>query len=204
MAIIDNVDYEGIPSKAKRMREVGQDMNRKLVKIYNDVETMHNHWYGVRYSDLQKSFNDLIPSLNDILKLVVDEIPFALENVANNYSKADKGVPVTSAVSTSPTQIQLLAPKNDVGMRFITNEVTTIHSEIKKDFKEVVDDMNEIQRVFSQVNWNSDAATAYRRKFDGLKTSIINQIDEINTKFDTSMTQTEQDIQNAETANTVN
>ena len=64
--------------------------------------------------------------------------------------------------------------------------------------------MNEIQRVFSQVNWSSDAATAYRRKFEGLRTSIINQIDDINAKFDTSMQQTEQDIQNAETANTVN
>ncbi len=204
MAIIDNVDYEGIPSKAKRMREVGQDMNRKLVKIYNDVDTMHNHWYGIRYNDLQKSFNELVPSLNDILKLVVDEIPFALENVANNYSKADKGVPVTSAVSTAPTQIQLLGIKNDVGMRFITNEVATIHANIKKGFEDVVDAMNEIQRVFSQVNWSSDAATAYRTKFGSLKTSIINQINDINAKFDTSMQQTEQDIQNAETANTVN
>ena len=204
MAVIDNVDYEGIPSKAKRMREVGQAMNKTLFKIYNDVYGMHNHWYGVRYNDLVKSFNTLVPNLNEILKLVVDEIPFALENIANNYSKADKGVPVTSAISTAPTKIQELAIRNDVGMRFLTNEVTTIHSNVKKDFESVVTNMNEIQEVFSQVNWNSDAATVYRNKLNTLKRSIIDQIDEVNSKFDSSMTQTEQDIQNAETANTVN
>ena len=204
MANIQNVDYEGIPSKAKKMRELGQDMNRKLSKIYNDIETMHNHWYGIRYNDLQTSFNNLVPNLNEILKLVVDEIPFALENIANNYAQADKGSPVTSAINVSPTQIQVLPKRNDVGMRFITNEVATIHTSIKRDLEEVVDEMNEIQGVFSQVNWESEAASTYRSKLDSLKTSINNQINEINTKFDSNMTQTEQDIQNAESANTVN
>ena len=97
MARIDHVDYEAMPRQAKAMREYALELNSELRAAYTNIGEMHNSWYGVRYNELVKDFNELIPQINDLLKLVVTEIPFAVETVANNYAQADKGQNVTSA-----------------------------------------------------------------------------------------------------------
>lgn len=83
-------------------------------------------------------------------------------------------------------------------MRFISSEVITIHESIKQDFETVVSDLNEYQGIFSQIDWNSDAANVYKSKFDRIKASFNNKIDDINAKFDAIIIQTEEDVENAE------
>ena len=119
MARIDHVDYEAMPRQAKAMREYALELNSELRAAYTNIGEMHNSWYGVRYNELVKDFNELIPQINDLLKLVVTEIPFAVETVANNYAQADKGQNVTSAEETSANNIENLPITNDVGMRFM-------------------------------------------------------------------------------------
>ena len=121
-----------------------------------------------------------------------------METIANDYSKLESGMDSTSAVNISPIRIQLLDMKNDVGMRFISSEVITIHESIKQDFETVVSDLNEYQGIFSQIDWNSDAANVYKSKFDRIKDSFNNKIDDINAKFDAIIIQTEEDVENAE------
>ena len=121
-----------------------------------------------------------------------------METIANDYSKLESGMDSTSAVIISPIRIQLLDMKNDVGMRFISSEVITIHESIKQDFETVVSDLNEYQGIFSQIDWNSDAANVYKSKFDRIKASFNNKIDDINAKFDAIIIQTEEDVENAE------
>ena len=198
MANVQNVNYEEIPSKAKSMRELGKDINRKLVKIYNSIDEMHNYWYGIRFNELEMSFNDFVSDINELLQLIVGDIPFELETIANDYSKLESGMDLTSAVNIPPIRIQLLEIKNDVGMRFISSEVITIHESIKQDFETVVSDLDEYQGIFSQIDWNSDAANVYKSKFDRIKASFNNKIDDINAKFDAIIIQTEEDVENAE------
>ena len=121
-----------------------------------------------------------------------------METIANDYSKLESGMDSTSAVNIPPIRIQLLDIKNDVGMRFISSEVITIHESIKQDFEAVVNGLNEYQTLFSQIEWNSETAIVYRSKFDRIKASFINQIDDINAKFDAIIIQTEEDVENAE------
>ena len=121
-----------------------------------------------------------------------------METIANDYSKLESGMDSTSAVNIPPIRIQLLDMKNDVGMRFISSEVITIHESIKQDFETVVSDLNEYQGIFSQIDWNSDAANVYKSKFDRIKASFNNKIDDINAKFDAIIIQTEEDVENAE------
>ena len=101
MARIDHVDYEAMPRQAKAMREYALELNSELRAAYTNIGEMHNSWYGVRYNELVKDFNELVPQVNDLLKLVVTDIPFAIETIANNYAQADKGQNVTSAEETS-------------------------------------------------------------------------------------------------------
>lgn len=121
-----------------------------------------------------------------------------METIANDYSNLDRGMSLISAVNTSPIRILLLDIKNDVGIGFISSEVITIHDSIKQDFETVERYLNEYQSIFSQIEWNSETANVYKSKFDRIKASFNNKIDDIYAKFDAIIIQTEEDVENAE------
>ncbi len=203
MAQIMNVDYEAMPNQAKQMREYAKELNSTLKVAYSNVQEMHNSWYGMRYNELVKDFNELSPKLNKLLDLVVKEIPFALETIANNYAQADRGQNVTSAEETVPNIIEELPIMNDVGMRFITNDVANTQRIISEKFEASKDLMNKIEAEYAKVQWQSEASDSFKSRFAQLKSEIMASFDNINTQFVNLMNQTQQDIETTEKANTV-
>ena len=203
MAKIDHVDYEAMPRQAKAMREYALELNNELRTAYSNVGEMHNSWYGVRYNELVKDFNELIPQVNDLLKLVVTEIPFAVETIANNYAQADKGQNVTSAEETSANNIENLPITNDVGMRFMTAEVANTQRSVSEKFDASKELMNKIESEYNRVEWQSEASESFKARFNKLKNDILMAFDNINNEFSKLMTQTQQDIETTEKANTV-
>ena len=203
MAQIMNVDYEAMPNQAKQMREYAKELNSTLKVAYSNVQEMHNSWYGMRYNELVKDFNELSPKLNKLLDLVVKEIPFALETIANNYAQADRGQNVTSAEETVPNIIEELPIMNDVGMRFITNDVANTQRIISEKFEASKDLMNKIEAEYAKVQWQSEASDSFKSRFAQLKSEIMASFDNINTQFVNLMNQTQQDIETPEKANTV-
>ena len=203
MAKIMNVDYEAIPGRAKEIRQQGQELNNEMTTAYASISGMHTNWYGQRYNALVKEFNNLIPQLNEMLDLVIGDIPFALETIANNYATADTGSGVTGAVKTAPNKITDLAMSTEVGMKFLTNEVTTVKNNVSQNFKNAREKMNVIESVYSKIQWESEAADAFRAKFTKLKNSIVQSFENIESQFSVLMQQTLDDIQATENANTV-
>lgn len=203
MAKIDHVDYEAMPRQAKAMREYALELNNELRTAYSNVGEMHNSWYGVRYNELVKDFNELIPQVKDLLKLVVTEIPFAVETIANNYAQADKGQNVTSAEETSANNIENLPITNDVGMRFMTAEVANTQRSVSEKFDASKELMNKIEAEYNRVEWQSEASESFKARFNKLKNDILMAFDNINNEFSKLMTQTQQDIETTEKANTV-
>ena len=203
MAKIDHVDYEAMPRQAKAMREYALELNSELRAAYTNIGEMHNSWYGVRYNELVKDFNELIPQVNDLLKLVVTEIPFAVETIANNYAQADKGQNVTSAEETSANNIENLPITNDVGMRFMTAEVANTQRSVSEKFDASKELMNKIEAEYNRVEWQSEASESFKARFNKLKNDILMAFDNINNEFSKLMTQTQQDIETTEKANTV-
>lgn len=203
MAKIQTVDYEAIPSQAKQIREYGQQLNTQVTTAYNNIDNMHSSWYGKRYNELVKQFNSLTSKINDMLTLVVTDIPYALETVANNYSQADKGVNATSAQKTAPKKLSNITIHNDTGMKFITSNVAEVQNKVSNNFKNAKDQMNKIDQVYSKITWQSEAADAFKTKFTKQKKEVISAFENIESQFSKLMTQTQEDIQSAETANTV-
>ena len=203
MARIDHVDYEAMPRQAKAMREYALELNSELRPAYTNIGEMHNSWYGVRYNELVKDFNELIPQINDLLKLVVTEIPFAVETVANNYAQADKGQNVTSAEETSANNIENLPITNDVGMRFMTSDVANTQRNVSAKFDSSKELMNKIESEYNRVDWQSEASESFKARFEKLKNDILSAFDNINNEFSKLMTQTQEDIENTEKSNTV-
>ena len=203
MARIDHVDYEAMPRQAKAMREYALELNSELRAAYTNIGEMHNSWYGVRYNELVKDFNELIPQINDLLKLVVTEIPFAVETVANNYAQADKGQNVTSAEETSANNIENLPITNDVGMRFMTSDVANTQRNVSAKFDSSKELMNKIESEYNRVDWQSEASESFKARFEKLKNDILSAFDNINNEFSKLMTQTQEDIENTEKSNTI-
>lgn len=203
MAKIMNVDYEAMPGQAGQMRAHGEALNAEMTTAYKSIADMHNVWYGQRYNALVKEFNTLAPKINELLELVVGEIPFALETIANNYSQADKGSNACSANKTAPNKIAELAISSDVGMKFLTADVTTTKTNVSNNFKNAKEKMNTIESVYNGIQWQSEAADAFKAKFTRLKSEIISAFENIDSQFTTLMEQTLSDIQATENANTV-
>ena len=203
MANIVNVDYEAIPALARQVRSYAQDLNTEIVNAYTNIAEMHNFWYGVRYNALVKEFNNIIPQVNELLELVVGDIPYVLETIANNYAQADKGSTVTSAAKTAPKKVTTLAMPGDVGMKFLTNEVTTMKSKVSNNFQNSKEKMISIEATCNKMQWQSEAAEAFKAKFAKLKNNIVASFENIETQFAGLMAQTMQDVQATESANTV-
>ena len=203
MAQIMNGDYEAIPKQAKQMREYARELNSELKIAYSNIQEMHNSWYGIRYNELVKDFNELSPKLNSLLDLVVKEIPFALETIANNYAQADRGQKVTSAEETEPNKIEMLPIMNDVGMRFITSEVASTQRAVTEKIETSKELMNKIEAEYGKVQWQSEASDSFKARFTQLKGEIMASFENINNQFVRLMNQTQQDIETTEKANTV-
>lgn len=203
MANIITVDYEDIPRQAGQMRTNGQELNTEIKNAYINVTNMHENWYGKRYNELASEFNKIIPQVKDLLELVVGEIPFVLETVANNYAQADTGAKVTAATKTEPETIESIPTPNDVGMKCITNQVEQVQQAVSTNFKNAVEKMNVIESVYSKITWQSEASEAFKTKFLKLKKDIIASFENLNTQFSKLMNQAVQDINETEKTNTV-
>lgn len=204
MAQIQNVNYEAIPAQAGEMRGYGKQLNDEMTKAYASITQMHDSWYGDRYNELVKSFNNIIPNVNAMLELVVTNIPYTLETVANNYSQADRGMNVISASNEAPKKITDLPIINDVGMKFLSSNVHSTKESVSTNFTNAKDLMDKIEEVYRKVEWQSEAADAFRARFTKLKNDITTSFEDINTQFTKLMAQTQEDIERAEKANTVN
>lgn len=203
MARIDEVEYEPMPGQAQQIRSLAQELNSEMVKAYQSITDMHSVWYGKRYNALVVEFNNLIPQINEMLDLVVGQIPFALENVANNYAQVDTGASIVGANRTEPQRITEIATQNDAGMRFLTSEVNSVQQKVSTNFQVAVEKMNSIQSVYGTVVWRSEASEVFASKIAKLKDEIVTAFENLNSQFKKLMTQAQSDIQATENANTV-
>ncbi len=203
MAKIQNVDYLAMPNQAKQMRTLGQQLNTEIKNAYTSIDNMHSSWYGKRYNELVKQFNKMVKQLNDMLTLVVTDIPYTLEMVANNYSQADRGQKATTASKEQPKKIASLTIKDDVGMKFITTSVENTQKSVSNNFKNAKEQMTKIDTEYGKIKWSSEASDAFRTKFRNLKRNITQSFDDIEKQFTKLMNKTKDEIQEAEKANTV-
>lgn len=203
MARVNVVDYLEMPKHAQEMREGAKQLNSEVSVAYTSIRDMHTVWYGVRYNELVKAFNNMIPQLNEMLTLVVHDVPHALETIANNYSMADRGVVAGAVRDEQPNKIIEIAIINDEKMGFLSENVKEVQQKVSTNFKNAKDLMDKISTYFGKVTWDSRASEEFNARFMKLKGEIITSFENINTQFIKLMEQTLQDMENAERANTV-
>ena len=203
------VDFKIEPSvmasQAKNMRSLGQEINTQLTTAYQSIENMHSVWYGKRYGELVVAFNNIIPSINSLLQVVVKTIPSQLETIANNYSQFDEGVNVTTVDTTEPQKIVERNVPSDAGMAFDLAAVSDIQKSVVTNLENAKEKMNEIETTYGPVasSWGGEAAEAFLGQFKTLKAQIVDSFENIKVQFSKLMDQAQEDAQHTEGANTV-
>ena len=197
------VDYEALPGQAEGIRNSGREFESHVKKAFSEIDGMRQSWFGQRYNKLVQNFNSIIDTMLEMQKLVITEIPSALEQVARNYEMVDKGSSSISPRDDTPTRVPDIAPSNEVGMRFLTGDVSAVQASVTSEFSAATDTINSIRSQFSAINWESEAHSAFEQKLTTLSTQIINNFDQLKQDFATLMNDTLSDMATTENANTV-
>jgi len=205
MARISSVDYKEFPLKANKMRDTALQLNQEIVTSYTEISNMQSTcWHGARYNDLAKNCNEVIPDLEKLLRLVVTEIPFKLEQVANNYSLADTKSKMVAEREEPYTKVPVIPTSNETSMQFLTSEVAHVKSQVERSFTNVLNKLDEFESLFNSLNWESEAADRFRQEFLSLKKVTRNAIENIQKLFVTLMAKAGEEMQLAESSNTIN
>lgn len=196
------IDYENMPNQSNGIRNAALEINGKLLDVYQKIYEMHAHWYGKRYNELVLKFNELVPQLNQFLEVIVTEIPYMFEGIANNFSEIDIKQNVAVVRKESYQKIQAIEIFNDVGMRYLQSEVEPYQTEIVEDFHSAKDFMDEMQKTLEQIVLECDRADEFRNQFRILANTFKQVLDNVETQFTELMNKDREQIENAEKANT--
>ena len=204
MAKIMNVDYEAMPNQAKQMRAQGKELNNELVGAYKKISDMHNCWYGKRYNELVTYFNELVPQLNQFLNVIVGEVPYMFEKIANTISDVDIQQNVAVPQKESIQKLEALPLIDDVGMRYISKEVDEISNEIMQLLQAAEDSMESVKRTVDNVELECEGSAEFKNEFTTLNNAFEYVINNIKTQFTKLMQADRELMEKAEKENSAN
>ena len=203
MGVSVKVDYDEIPIESKSIRGYAKEINSNLIEVYKEVADMHAHWYGKRYNELIEKFNNLVPQLNQFLELIVGEVPCMYEKIANNFSEVDINQNVTTSQEEPVIKLTDNPIINDVGMRYIEEEVTVAEKSIVSILHDTIDTMEIINRTVSQMELVCDGAEEFNSQFSKLTDTFKQVLNNIETQFNMLMEQDRNLMKEAEKDSTV-
>lgn len=203
MGVSVKVDYDEIPIESKSIRGYAKEINSNLIEVYKEVADMHAHWYGKRYNELVEKFNNLVPKLNQFLELIVGEVPCMYEKIANNFSEVDINQNVTTSQEEPVIKLTVNPIINDVGMRYIEEEVTVAEKSIVSILHDTIDTMEIIYRTVSQMELVCDGAEEFNSQFSKLTDTFKQVLNNIETQFNMLMEQDRNLMKEAEKDSTV-
>ena len=203
MARITEVNYKEIPRKVKQMKDGAMNINNEMFSSYNKIIDMRSDWYGEKYNELAVKCNRVAPDIEKLLVLIVTDIPYSLEEIANNYSVADTGSKVVNQLKVTIKKIPHVELTQINSMRFIQPEVIRVKDEVSTSFGKALNELDVFQKVFDSITWNSEAAEVYRREFLESKNKVKSLLADIKKLFETLIKESTEIIEKAESSNTL-
>ena len=196
------VDYESFGPAVSSIRAKASDLNSNIVIAFRAIEETHSVWQGERYNELVTKFSNIVEPVNEILQLVVGDIPTSLEQIANNYIAADTETDAVAAKEETPNKVSVTVPGKEI--LFIDGgAVDSYKSQVKNSFESAKEEMASIQNTVNGLTWESTAADSYKSRLAELKTSLTTSFDDISSSFDKLATAAQEAFNKAEKANDV-
>ena len=203
MSVNTDVKYEQLPGKIKSLQTAGQNLQKKFQEAYDGAKEMNKAWDGKRYTEVAKAFNNMIPNINKLVKLLVTDVPDNLGTVAKNFAKFN-GTSV-SYISQSAKTIAQIPNGNATGMKFVESNVSSCKTKINNAFSSAEKILNSDAQ--SAVNgilgvWSGNDANSFKNSFSTLKNNIVTQIQEIKKAVDSNIAAAISDAKSVESSNT--
>jgi uncharacterized protein YukE len=195
------VDYRSFPSAVSSIRSHASDLNSDFKSVFSKIENMHSEWQGDRYASLCTKFNGIVPEVNDILELVVTEIPFTLESIANNYEAADTETTAAVAKSESPDKVNELTIPNKEPLYVEATSIENVRSSVSDCLDEAQNRITSIEGIVDGLLWEGKAADNCKSKLKTLKNSLIKSFEELKVDFESLMKTAVEEFNKAEEAN---
>lgn len=197
------VDYESIPNQTNSIRNTALEINDRILNVYKQVAEIHIYWYGKRYNELVTKFNELVSKFNEFLKVIVSEIPYMFDKIANNFSGIDIQQNVATARKEEYRSIQEIPIFNDVGMRYLQEKVDPYQTEIISDFRSAKELMDLMEKEVEKIIVQCDGADEFRRQFRKLVSSFKQVLEDVESQFVELMNKDRAQIEEAEKLNTI-
>lgn len=203
MGISVKIDYENIPSQSNNIRGQALEINSKLIDIYQKIKEMHTYWYGKRYNDLVVKFNTLVPQLNQFLEVIVSEIPSMFATISNNFSEVDIKQNVAVVQKDGIQKIQAMPITQDVGMRYIEEEVAKLETAVIADITSVQSIMDSMQGTVGQIAIECENSNEFKAQFSKLANVFKQTLGDVKIQFTILMNTNREQIGSAEKLNSV-
>ena len=197
------VDYENIPSKAKKIREDARQINSKLLDVYSQLEKMQNSWRGAKYEELAKKYTSLIPVFNRSLEVLVTEIPYMFEVISNEFSNVDIQKNITTAQRETPKKITEISIQKDKNLKYLISGIESAKNAIIKDFNEISNLLDSIGTTIGQIQIENSAMTEFKKYAQKFISEYRQLISTSVKQFSSSMEQIKNIIQLAEANNNI-
>ena len=198
---IEEVNYMKMPGQIEQMRDYAIALNKNFTNVYESINGLKSTWYGERYNDLARIFNDIVDDITNLLTLVVGSIPTSLDQVANNYSQADRGTNVTTVSVTSVTPIESIQPTASQPMKYKAQVAQQEQGSVETELNSAISNMDSYESVFNSITWVSDAATQYKSQFINAKNNVTQSINNVKSQFTKLMQQAERDMTASDNSN---
>ena len=198
---IEEVNYMKMPGQIEQMRDYAIALNKNFTNVYESINGLKSTWYGERYNDLARIFNDIVDDITNLLTLVVGSIPTSLDQVANNYSQADRGTNVTTVSVTSVTPIESIQPTASQPMEYKAQVAQEVQGSVETELNSAISNMDSYESVFNSITWVSDAATQYKSQFINAKNNVTQSINNVKSQFTKLMQQAERDMTASDNSN---
>ena len=125
------------------------------------------------------------------------------EKIANNFSEVDINQNVTTSQEEPVIKLTKNPIINDVGMRYIEEEVTVAEKSIVSILHDTIDTMEIINRTVSQMELVCDGAEEFNSQFSKLTDTFKQVLNNIETQFNMLMEQDRNLMKEAEKDSTV-
>ncbi len=196
------VDYESFPAAVSQIRAKASDLNTNIVKSFKAIDETHSVWQGTRYNELVTKFSNITEDVNEILQLVVGDIPYTLEQIANNYIAADTETDAAQARKDEPTKVSITIPGKEI-LFIDSSAVDPYKSQVQKSLEGAKEDMNSISNTVNNLTWEGQAADSYKSRLSELKTSLTTSFDDISNSFTELSRSAQDEFEEAERKNDV-
>lgn len=195
------IDYESMPAQSKSIRNSAVELNNRILEVYRKIAEMHVCWYGERYNELVTKFNVLVPQLNQFLNVIVGEVPYMFEQIANTISDVDIQQNVAVPQKDSIQKLNELPIIDDVGMRYISKEVDEISTSIMQLLQQAGDIMEGIKRTVDNISLECEGSAEFKNGFAGLNNAFQFVIGNVETQFTELMKADREIMEKAEKEN---